>query len=228
MEDNLLTPQEPSDRRARVVNVHSYNETDLAEAIARQNIGISKPEALAMIEAMSEIQLGWIQSGNSINLRLAHFHPSIPGNFAEGEYPKEAVIRITASKEVAELAKKIPLRHVEPVSPIRIESVHDVKSDTVNSKVTSAGTVKIRGHNLRLAGIDPTVGAMFINVANQQTYPVQTQDIVTNNPSELILVAPALPVSGEVFFKITTQYSGNQKPLKKPRSITFEKILTVV
>jgi hypothetical protein len=101
LEDNLLTPKEPNDRRARVVNVQSRSESNLAEAISRRNIGISKAEALAMLEAASEIQLEWLAEGHSINLRLAHFHPSIPGAFEEGEYPKDAVIRITASKEVA-------------------------------------------------------------------------------------------------------------------------------
>jgi hypothetical protein len=41
----------PNDRRARVVNVQSRSESDLAEAIAKRNIGISKAEALAMLEA---------------------------------------------------------------------------------------------------------------------------------------------------------------------------------
>jgi hypothetical protein len=44
-------------RYARVVNVRSYAESDLAEAIAQMNFGISKAEALAMLEAVIEIQL---------------------------------------------------------------------------------------------------------------------------------------------------------------------------
>jgi hypothetical protein len=229
MEDNLLTPQEPNDRYARVVNTRSYSENELAEAIAKHNIGISKAEALAMLEASAEIQLGWLAEGFSINMRLAHFHPAIPGKFLEGEYPHEAVIKITASKEVAELAKKIPLRHVEPVSPIRIETVHDVKSNTVNSMITGGGTVKIKGHNLKIAGIDPTVCAEFVNADNPSSaYPVSMQDIVVNNPSELMLIAPFMSSGEEVRLRITTQYSAGAKDLKAPRSVTFEKRLTVV
>jgi hypothetical protein len=107
LENNALTKEKPNDRRARVVNQHSYTESDLADAIARRNMGISRPEALAMLEAASEIELEWLLSGSSINLRLAHFHPSIPGTYEEGEYPKEAAIRITPSKEVAEAANDI-------------------------------------------------------------------------------------------------------------------------
>jgi hypothetical protein len=229
LEDNLLTPKDPNDRYARVVNVQSRSESDLAEAISRRNIGISKAEALAMLEAASEIQLEWLAEGHSINLRLAHFHPSIPGAFEEGEYPKDAVIRITASKEVAETAKTIPLRHVEAVNPIHISFVHDVKSDTTNDKVTRGGSVKITGHNLKVTGKEPAVGIEFISVEDPEAvYPVPVQDIIVNNPSELLIVAPVMVSGEEVTLKVTTQYSGNSYNLKTPRSIIFERKLTVI
>jgi hypothetical protein len=68
LEDNLLTLKDPNDRRARVENVQSRSESDLAEAISRRNIGISKAEALAMLEAASEIQLEWLAAGHSIEI----------------------------------------------------------------------------------------------------------------------------------------------------------------
>ncbi|MDR1120490.1 MAG: DUF4469 domain-containing protein [Dysgonamonadaceae bacterium] len=229
MGDNPLTPQESNDRYARVVNGHSYTSKDLAEAIAKGNIGISKAEALAVLEAEADIQLRWLAEGFSINTRLAHFHPSIPGKFLEGEFPHEAVIRITPSKEVVKLAKKIPLRHVEPARPIRIETVYDVKSDTVNSMITGGGTVKIKGHNLKVMGTDPTVGVEFVNADNPTAvHPVAVKDIIVNNPSKLIVIAPAMSSGEEVYLKVTTQYSKSVKGLKTPRSITFEKKLTVV
>jgi hypothetical protein len=46
LENNLLTKDKPNDRYARVVNQRSRTENDLADAIARRNIGISKAEAL--------------------------------------------------------------------------------------------------------------------------------------------------------------------------------------
>lgn len=229
LENNLLTKDKPNDRYARVVNQHSYTEEDLAEAIARRNIGISKPEALAMLEAEAEIRLEWLKGGNNINRRLAHYHLSIPGTYEEGEYPTEAVIRITPSKAVTEAAGKISLRHVEAVSPIHIEFINDVKSGTTNDKVTRGGTVKITGHNLKIEGEDPSVGAEFISREDPEAiYPVSAVDIVINRPSELMLIAPAMVVGEPVVFRVTTQFSNSNKHLKTPRSITFEKVLTVV
>jgi hypothetical protein len=229
LEENLLTKDKPNDRRARVVNVRSYTENDLAAAIAKRNIGISKPEALAMLEAAAEIQLDWLEAGHSINLRLAHFHPSIPGTFEEGEYPKEADIKVTSSKEVAEMAKKIPLRHVDAVNPIRIDFIHDVKTNTTNDKVTRGGTVKITGRNLKIAGDLPEVCAEFISRDDPDAnYRIPAIDITTNNPSELSVIAPLMVAGEPVVFRVTTQYSSGGTPLKTPHSITFEKVLTVV
>jgi hypothetical protein len=143
LEDNLLTKKDANDRFARVVNVHSFTESDLAEAIARRNLGISKPEALAMLEAAAEIQMEWLSQGNGINMRLAHFHYAIPGVYKEGEYPTEAVVRITPSKELTEAARQNTLRHVEPVIPMKVNYVEDVRSSSTNEYITSGGNVKI-------------------------------------------------------------------------------------
>jgi hypothetical protein len=229
LEDNPLTKDKVNDRRARVVNVHSCTEEDLADAISKRNMGISKPEALAMLAALTEIQMEWIKEGYSINMRMAHFHPSIPGTFDEGEYPKEAVYRITPSKDVIAAAKTISMRHVEPVSPIRIEFVNDVKSATTNDRITGGGTVKIVGHHLKIvstAGF--TVGVEFIGADTGTVYTVPAQDLIVNNPSELMIIAPSMPSAEKVVLKLTTQYSSGGTLLKKPRSITLEKELTVV
>jgi hypothetical protein len=227
--DNKLVKQKTDGRIAHPVNVRTYTTDDLVEAIVKRNMGISKAEVLAMVEAENEIQKEWLAAGNSINRQLIHYHPSIPGTYEKGKYPSEAMIRITASKELAELAKKIPLRHVEPTGQIFIDFVYDVKSDSTNEKVTAGGTVKITGYNLKITGADPSVGIEFINVIHPDiVYPIEAVDIITNNPSELLIVAPAgMTVGDEVFIKVTTQYS-RSKTLKMPRSIMTLKAFTVV
>jgi hypothetical protein len=229
LEDNRLTQDDPNDRYARVVNVHSFTENDLAEAIAKRNLGISKPEALAMLEAASEIQLEWLASGNAVNLKLAHYHYGIPGAFKEGEHPTEAVIHITPSKELAAAAKQNTLRHVEPTVQLSVDYVDDVKSGTTNEFITKGGNVKIFGHNLKIAGTKPGVGIEFISVEDPEAiYPVPAVDIIINNPSELLIVAPQMVTNEPVQLKITTQYAGNaNKLLKEPRSVIFDTIFTV-
>jgi hypothetical protein len=88
--------------------------------------------------------------------------------------------------------------------------------------------VKISGHHLKVAGDDPTVGLAFVNAEYpENVYPVPLTDMIVNNPSELIIVAPEMPSGAKVKVRVTTQYSSGAKVLKKPRSVTSDKTLTV-
>jgi hypothetical protein len=228
LKENLLTKGKPNDLRAQVVNQRTHAESDLAEAIAKRNIGVSKPEALAILEARAEILMEWIADGDAVNLRLEHYHASIPGAYEEDEHPKEAVLNITPSKELTAIMKTVPLRHVDAVNPIGIDFVHDVKTNTTNDKITRGGTVKIKGRNLKIAGEKPEVGGEFISREDPEAiYCIPPVDIITNNPAELVIIAPAMVAGEPVVLKVTTQFSGTTV-LKTPRSITFDKALTVV
>ncbi|MGC9151788.1 MAG: DUF4469 domain-containing protein, partial [Microbacter sp.] len=54
---------------------------------------------------------------------------------------------------------------------------------------------------------------------------VDPSDVVTNNPSELIIITPELP-AGSYTLRVTSQYTGNAL-LKEPRTASFDKLLTV-
>jgi hypothetical protein len=218
------------DRYARVVNQRTYTDNDLADAIVLRNFGISKVEALAMIEAISEIQLQWIADGNAIKNRLAHYHAAITGSYGDGEYPTEAVVRITPSREFTEAVRKNSLRHVEPLVPMSINDVKDFKSDTFNRFITSGGSVKIHGHNIKIAGTEDVARIEFVSAENPNTvYPVPRINVLVNSVAELLFLAPEMPANETVRLKITTQHSSKStRLLKKPRSLTFQKIFTVL
>jgi hypothetical protein len=109
----------------------------------------------------------------------------------------------------------------------QIEQVTDVKTGSVNDLLTPNRNLKIAGDNVKLSGDNVVNGIYFINTATAECTKVDEMDIVTNNPSELIVVIPDLP-AGTYPLEVTTQFSGNSKaPLKEPRSVIFEKALTV-
>jgi hypothetical protein len=229
LEDNRLKKSGREGRCARVVSTRPYTENDLAEAISERNIGISKPEAIALLEAVAEIQLEWLRAGNSINLRLVRFHQSIPGVYTEDEYPTEGIIRVTASKEVAKAAKGMKLKHVKSTELLRVDFVKDLWSETTNRFITGGGSVKIAGYNLKILGTNPDVCIEFISVESPKVaYPVRPVDIINNNPSELTIIAPRMTADETVQLRVTTQFSGkNKRLLKASRSVTFDRTFTV-
>jgi hypothetical protein len=107
---------------------------------------------------------------------------------------------------------------------IVIAQVTDVKTGSVNDLLTPDRNLKISGYKLKIAGDDPANGVYFIDENGNPTQ-VDPSDIVINNPSEVIVIIPAL-AAGTYKLEITTQYAGTT-PLKEPRTVIFDKILTV-
>ena len=64
------------------------------------------------------------------------------------------------------------------------------------------------------------------DICHSAATKVDEADIVINNPSELMIIIPALP-AGTYQLEVTTQYSMGKQWLKEPRTRLFEKTLTV-
>jgi hypothetical protein len=106
-----------------------------------------------------------------------------------------------------------------------ILQVTDVKSGSVNDLLTPGKNLKIAGSKIKVAGNDPFIGVFFVNTTSNVRTMVEESDMVTNNPSELIVVIPALP-AGTYHLEVVTQYSSGAL-LKDARTATLDKILAV-
>jgi hypothetical protein len=230
---NPLTKEEPNDRYARIVNTRTFTEEDVAKEIAESNVGISEGEAMSMLITRANIILKRLARGERANLRLENIHFGIPGAFKAGEFPTKAVARITPSKEVNAAVESNPLRSLEAYNQLVIHYVEDVLSGTTDEYITRGGSVKIYGHNLKIVEklpdppvfpTPPPCRVEFISVEDPDSvYPVAAINIVDNDPTRLLIIAPDLVIGDYVWLKVTTQYGGHSKPLITPRSITFDK-----
>jgi hypothetical protein len=106
-----------------------------------------------------------------------------------------------------------------------VEQVIDVKTGSVNDLLTPNRNLKIAGHKIKVAGDSAANGIYFVNRSTSERTRVDDSDVVVNNPSELIVVIPALE-AGTYLLEITTQYSVGLM-LKEPRTAKFDKPLTV-
>ncbi|MDR0408801.1 MAG: DUF4469 domain-containing protein, partial [Spirochaetaceae bacterium] len=101
----------------------------------------------------------------------------------------------------------------------------DIKSGTLNNKLTPGRDIRISGSKLKIGGDSPEAGLYFVPVADGAPVKVAPSDIVVNHPSELIVLVPPL-AAGAYHVKVATQYTSG-KPLKTPHTFTFDKSLTV-
>ncbi|MDR2469561.1 MAG: DUF4469 domain-containing protein [Tannerella sp.] len=108
-----------------------------------------------------------------------------------------------------------------------IAQVVDVRTGSINDLLTPNRNLRIAGEKLKVVGESSANGVFFVNQETGIRTPVETEDMVVNNPSELIVVIPELP-AGEYSLEAVTQYSGNKRQfLKEPRTLTFDRTLTV-
>jgi hypothetical protein len=132
----------------------------------------------------------------------------------------------------AELRKELPAVTVDILgvadSGIVIAQVEDMKTGSVNNLLTPGRNLKITGHKIKVVGDKEGVGILFRSQDDPEAfYPVEPDEIVINNPSEVMIVIPDL-IADTYKLEITTQFSSDRKHLlNKPRTAVFDKILKV-
>jgi hypothetical protein len=120
---------------------------------------------------------------------------------------------------------EVEITGVGEAGAVIVEAV-DVKTGSVNDRITPNRNLRIRGSKLKLAGEHPDVGVYFVSETTGEQIKVEADEIVDNKPSELVIIVPQLE-SGLYFVKVSTQFSSGSALLKEPRTVTFDKTLTV-
>jgi hypothetical protein len=233
--DNALTKDDENDFVARVNSEHSLNVKQIAEtATLRGGADIS---AAAMEHAVSlwlkemayqlcdgfSVNTGWFTAAvhikGTFNSPQEHFNPAkhhVLFEFQQG----------------AELRKELPAVTVDILgvadSGIVIAQVEDMKTGSINDLLTPGRNLKITGHKIKVVGDKEGVGIRFRSQDDPEAYyTVAPDEIVINNPSEVMIVIPNM-LADTYKLEITTQFSSDRKHLlNKPRTAVFDKILKV-
>jgi hypothetical protein len=232
--DNTLTKDNPDDYIARVSSERSLGVKDICESATSR--GGADVSATAMEHAVNLFlkEMGYqLCDGFSVNTGWFTASVHIRGVFdsPDEKFDPQKHTILFEFHQGAQLRKEldsvdIQILGVADIS-LSITQVTDVKTGSVNDIITPNRNLRIHGHKLKIAGEKKTNGVYFINQDTKESTKVDDSDIVTNNPSELIVVIPAL-AAGTYKVKVTTQFSENtQHFLKEPRTAIFDKILTV-
>lgn len=230
--ENLLTKDNPNDYIARTVSERSLNVKQICETAV--NRGGADVSAAAMEHATTLFlkEMAYqLCDGFSVNTGYFTAGTQIRGVF---DSPSETFSSdkhniLFQFNQGEKLRAEIPNIEVSILgiadSACSILQVTDVKSGSVNDLITPGRNLKISGNKIKVAGDNPNNGVFFVNTTTQERVVVESNDMVTNNPSELIIVIPDL-ASGTYTLEVLTQFSGTQM-LKEPRMASFDKILTV-
>jgi hypothetical protein len=230
--DNVLTP-DANDYTARVQSERSLSikdvcraaftrgGSDISESAMEHAVDLFLREMGYSLSDGFSINTGWFTASVSIkgvfNSPVERFDPAkhtVMFDFKQGSLIRREPGNVTV--EVTGVA----------VTGGYIAQVVDVKTGSINDLLTPGRNLRISGSRIKIDGANPENGLFFINHDTQARTAVDPTDLAVNNPSELIILIPALP-AGAYTIEIVTQYSSG-KNLKQSRTTSFDRILTVV
>lgn len=230
--DNLLTP-DPNDFTARVSSERSLSVADICHSAAtRGGADVSDAAMSHAVELFLKEMAYRLCDGFAVNTGYFTAMPVVRGVFLN---PNETFDPQRHTLQFQFTQGELMRREIEDVevkimgvaeTGLYIGQVEDMKSRTVNEVLTPGFNLRVTGTKLRVVGDKPGVGIFFRETVTNTATKVDEADIVINNPSELMIIIPALP-AGTYQLEVTTQYSMGKQWLKEPRTSVFEKTLTV-
>ena len=229
--DNVLTPN-PNDFMARVQSERSLNVKDVCRAaVTRGGADISEA---AMEHAVNLFlkEMGYsLCDGFAVNTGWFTASVSIRGVFdsANEKFNAAKHTVLFDFKQGSLLRKELGAVSVVITgvaqAALYIAQVTDVKTASVNDLLTPNRNLRIGGSKIKIAGDNAACGVWFVNQDTKERTRVDNDDIVTNNPSELVIVIPGLE-TGTYTLEVVTQFT-NSALLKEPRTAAFDRLLTV-
>lgn len=224
--------KESNNYTARVITERSLDVKAVCQSAAsRGKVDISASAMQHAVELFLKEMEYRLCDGYSINTGSFTAVPSVKGVFdnpAETFDPGKHTLSFQFNQGES-LQKKIPDVNVRIMGvageAIRILTVTDLKSGSVNKYITPKYMLRIDGRMLKLAGEHPEVGIRLINIETGLRTEIEQQDIALNYPTKLMIMLPAL-AQGCYLLEITSQYT-TSGILKKPNTATFEHQLYV-
>ena len=226
--DNPLTERTDDLMAQTVVNRTYDKEAIITEMLRRGNL-VTKTDALAVLNAFEETIADIVKDGGTVNMPLFNTSFSISGvfespldsfdgnrhklnlNLTKGTLLRNAEKEVKTEKTTAATAQSVILE------------VKDAISGKINEVLTPNGILQVWGNSLRIGGDNTEVGFWFVPSSGEA---IKASVIVTNKPSNLILMIPPL-AAGNYTLKLVSQSSSGGTLLKAPRTYVFDKIFTV-
>ena len=231
LSENLLTAR-PDDFMATPVDVKSFDRDTIVEMMLKRGTLLTKTDILAVLNSLEEVVADIVKDGGAVNMPLFNTSFSISGVF-DGAMdtfdPNRHRLYVNLNKGtlLRDVEKQVKTSKTEmsAAAPSVVE-VRDVLSGTSNEKLTPMGVIQVFGSGLRIEGTEPTVGLWFVPAEGAQP-PIKANVMVSNKPSSLTAMVPALD-AGTYRIRVATQYAGSgSRLLKTPRITTWEKVFVV-
>jgi len=229
--DNPLT-EKPDDFMARVSSERSLDISQICEsAVSRGGADISASSIHHGVDVFMKEMAYQLCDGFSVNVGYFTASPLIKGVFSSPQetFDPEKHTLLFQFNQGDTLRDELSSVEVEIMgvadTALSILQVTDVKTGSINDLLTPNRNLKINGFKIKVSGENEANGVYFVNQTSGESTKIDPSDVVTNNPSELMVVIPEL-AAGTYKLQVTSQF-GISSLLKEPRTVIYDKVLTV-
>ena len=202
----------PNDYRAVSSNSNSYTIEDVYKQMTREGSTVTKAEALAVFEEITQAITSILEEGHSVVTPLVNISSSVTGVFDDEEAAfdsdrHQVQLNINSGLRLRSLPDSIQPIRIEGTEPApSIKYLYDNVSETRSDLLTPEGGARIKGSLLKFDEEDDQQGIFFINTQDGTEHEVE-RALLRNMPKELIFTLPDLP-AGDYRLEVRSKLKG--------------------
>jgi len=230
---DLPLTERKDDRFGRVVTSKSLNDDDLINIAVSRRTDLNPTSLKSSIDILQAIAIEQIANGASVSFGLGYFNLGVNGTFigdnASWDSSTNSLsVRIAPTAELrnAVNATVVNVRGMA-ASGLIINTVTDVMSGEVNTRLTMGGGANLTGSKIKIVGDNPSIGLFLTNQTTSDVFTIPPTSLLVNDPSKISFIVPINVVPGDYKLSITTQFSASAQLLKEPRTFIFDYVLNV-
>ena len=231
LKPNELTA-DPTDKIAVLSSSGKIDKTGLIDALVEEGVEMRRETLEDVINRYNRKCAAYALAGWYVDSGLVYMHPVVTGPFHDKRFDpaKNSVyvscvqgvhLRREAARTKVEVLGMLP----EVMYITRVVNMHSRVSDCT---LTRGRNAAVEGSYIKIAGGEPSVGVYLTNVETGSEIKLESDFLVTNEPSKLLLLIPAEMPAGTYRLKAVTQFTGANKMLKAPREAVYFHDLTVL
>ena len=223
--NNTVTGENKGDKILVLESAGSLTLDDVLSEMKKEDTGLRKETLAHAVDLFHRKLAELVLNGYSINTGLFRMVPQFKGLIEDGVWNPDTnriYVLMRQDKVLREAIAETSIKILgEKAAAAYILGGQDTTTRATDGSATPGSAFRLKGKNIRVAGTDEAVGVYLVASDGTKT-KLGTNKIVTNNPSEVIVLLPADLDEGNYELQIVTQYSGTGRLLKAPRTVTRE------
>lgn len=222
--DNAVTADDKEDKILMLESAGSLTMADIIEEMKKEDTGLRTETLEHSLKLFNRVVTDLLLNGFAVNTGLFHAVPQFRGVIENGAWNPEKnsiYVSFTQDKELREAIAETSVNILgDKASGMYISGVKDAATQATDGSMTPGRNFIVTGRLLKVAGGEEGVGITLTPEGDASPVVIEPDMLAVNNPSQLVFLIPAELPSGIYTLTITTQYTGGEKFLKAPRSVS--------